>query len=222
MNITERPAARGNMYRNSDQDKDTIFLDTGIGMIPCRIIRSRRKTYGVVVNATGEVQIRIPLKGSRKKAGEMALKWQDWIVSKVLLQQKRAEENMALSEESRKRFTPQQRINIEKQCREAAREYSQKKAAYYAGILGVSFERVRIAGQKTLWGSCSGKGTLSFNWKLMLAPPEVFDYVIAHEVCHLKEMNHSKKFWAWVGFLVPDYREHRTWLKEHGKELQYF
>ncbi|MBO4337658.1 MAG: M48 family metallopeptidase, partial [Lachnospiraceae bacterium] len=190
MSTTKQAATVVNMYRDTDTEKDTIYLDTRIGMIPCRIIRSRRKTYGVVVNAEGEVQMRIPLKGSRKKAVEMAEKWRDWIVKKVLLQQKRAMENRALSEESQKRFSPQQRKNIEKQCREAAREYSQKKAAYYANILGVSFERVRIAGQKTLWGSCSGKGTLSFNWKLMLAPTEVFDYVIAHEVCHLKEMNH--------------------------------
>ncbi len=210
------------MFQNTNLDNDIIYLELDTGTIPCRIIRTRRKSYGAVVRDDGSVEMRIPLRGSKTKAVGMAMQWKDWIEKKVLLQKERARQRQALEKKSSERFTPEQRRYLERECRQAAKEYIPKKAEYYADILGVSFDRVRIAEQKTRWGSCSERGTLSFNWKLMLAPEGVLDYVIVHEVCHLKEMNHSKKFWAWVEFLLPGYKEQRKWLKEHGKELQYY
>ena len=204
------------------QKKDSLIrLNTPQGEIPCRVVRSRRKTYGAVVQ-DGEVQLRIPLRGSVEQARQLAYEWQDWILQKLKEQRKRQEEKQTLMDESRQRFTPAQRKLLEEKYRAAAKEYIPKRAKYYADILGVSFQKVRIAQQKTRWGSCSAKGTLSFHWKLMLAPGGVLDYVIVHEICHLKEMNHSPAFWAWVGFLMPDYGEKKEWLKEHGEELQYY
>ncbi|MBR4759924.1 MAG: M48 family metallopeptidase [Lachnospiraceae bacterium] len=203
-------------------EKDIIYIETASGVIPCRIVRSRRKSYGVVVGTDGRVEMRIPLRGSVKKAEEMVLQWADWIEKKVSLQSERSREKQKLKDAQEDRFTPAQREYLEQKYRKAAKEYIPGRARYFADILGVQFERVRIAEQKTRWGSCSGKGTLSFHWKLMLAPPKVLDYVIVHEVCHLKEMNHSPQFWAWVGFLMPDYKEQRKWLKEHGEKLQYY
>ena len=210
------------MFQKADPDKDIIYIGSDTESIPCRIVRSRRKSYGAVVKDDGSVEIRIPLRGSRKNAIEMAEQWKDWIKQKVVLQREREKQRKALADESRQRFTPGQREYLEKKYRQAARDYIPGRAEYYANILGVSFDRVRIAEQKTRWGSCSGRGTLSFNWKLMLAPPQVLDYVIVHEVCHIKEMNHSEKFWAWVEFLMPSYREQRKWLKENGQKLQYY
>ena len=214
---------RLNRYRFMTQQRkdEIILLDTPKGQISCRVIRCRRKSYGALVK-DGQVQLRIPLRGSVEKARELADEWQDWIVKKLSQQQDRAKEKQALLEESRNRFTPGQREYLEKKYRAAAKEYIPGRAKHYADILGVTFEKIRIAEQKTRWGSCSAKGTLSFNWKLMLAPPGVLDYVIVHEVCHLKEMNHSPRFWQWVGFLMPDYGEQRKWLKEHGEQLQYY
>ncbi len=203
-------------------EKNIIYIETASGRIPCLIVRSRRKSYGVVVDADGNVQMRIPMRGSVKKAEEMAVQWADWIEKKVGLQTERSKEKQKLKEAQEDRFTPAQREYLEQKYRKAAKEYIPGRARYFADILGVHFERVRIAEQKTRWGSCSGKGTLSFHWKLMLAPPKVLDYVIVHEVCHLKEMNHSPQFWAWVEFLMPDYKEQRKWLKEHGEKLQYY
>jgi predicted metal-dependent hydrolase len=73
--------------------------------------------------------------------------------------------------------------------------------------------------QKSRWGSCSGQGNLNFNCLLMRAPDDVVDYVIVHELCHRKEMNHSDRFWTLVESVLPDYKEKRKWLKDHGSEL---
>ena len=83
----------------------------------------------------------------------------------------------------------------------------------------LKYNRLTIRGQRTLWGSCSRKNNLNFNWKLIMAPEPVIDYVIIHEIAHIREMNHTGKFWKLVGELCPDWREHRRWLKNHGPEL---
>ena len=93
------------------------------------------------------------------------------------------------------------------------------RAAFFASLLGVSYGRITIRKQKTRWGSCSGKGNLNFNCLLMLCPSRARDYVVAHELCHRKEMNHSPRFWAEVEKLLPDYRVWRQWLKEEGQKI---
>jgi predicted metal-dependent hydrolase len=85
--------------------------------------------------------------------------------------------------------------------------------------MGISYKRIVIRGQKTRWGSCSRKKNLSFNWKLIMAPQPVIDYVIIHELTHLKEMNHSKRFWELVAQYCPGWREHKKWLKQHEADL---
>jgi len=89
---------------------------------------------------------------------------------------------------------------------------------FYAKEMNVHFNRIVLKEQKTCWGSCSSKQNLNFNWKLMLMPPEIMDYVIIHELSHLLEMNHSKNFWKVVENMLPDYKIHRKWLKENGME----
>ena len=73
--------------------------------------------------------------------------------------------------------------------------------------------------QRTRWGSCSSSGNLNFNCLLALVPPAVLDYVVVHELCHRLEMNHSPRFWQEVGRVMPDYEEHKKWLRENGAEL---
>lgn len=90
---------------------------------------------------------------------------------------------------------------------------------HYAPRLGVTFGRVTVRDQKSRWGSCSAKQNLNFNWKLIMAPPEVLDYVVVHELCHLREFNHSPRFWALVEAQLPEYACWKKWLKDHGSEL---
>ena len=93
------------------------------------------------------------------------------------------------------------------------------RAAYFAPLVGVSYGRITIRSQHTRWGSCSSKGNLNFNCLLALVPPEVLDYVVVHELCHRKEMNHSPRFWAEVERILPDYKMSLKWLKENGTAL---
>ncbi|MBM2832493.1 MAG: hypothetical protein HW414_1545 [Dehalococcoidia bacterium] len=101
---------------------------------------------------------------------------------------------------------------------EAGRMMGEKVSRLGAG-LGVAWRRLGIRGQRTRWGSCSRAGGLSFNWKLIMAPEAVVDYVVVHELAHLKEMNHSKMFWQLVERHCPGWREHNRWLKDHAFHL---
>ena len=95
-----------------------------------------------------------------------------------------------------------------------------KRVRYYANVVNESYARVFIKNQKSRWGSCSSAGNLNFNWRLMMAPLTVLDYVVVHELCHLKQMNHSKEFWEEVEKTLPDYKERKKWLDENGRLLQ--
>ena len=110
----------------------------------------------------------------------------------------------------------------EREGRRLARERVAEAAAREAPRIGVEYARIEVRGQRTLWGSCSPRGTLSFNWRLALAPLEVLEYVVVHELCHLRVANHSKRFWALVERHRPHYRAERDWLREHGEELLAF
>ena len=95
----------------------------------------------------------------------------------------------------------------ESQARRTARGLVSTVAQEQAGLIGVEYRRIRIGGQRTLWGSCSPRGTLSFNWRLALAPLEVLDYVVVHELCHLRVPNHSRRFWELVERHRPHWRQ---------------
>jgi predicted metal-dependent hydrolase len=94
-----------------------------------------------------------------------------------------------------------------------------KRTGELCRALGVTCNRLSVREAKTRWGSCSQKGNLSLNWKLIMAPEAVIDYVIIHELSHLKELNHSKKFWSLVAARCPQWRKHKRWLRDHEAEL---
>jgi len=128
--------------------------------------------------------------------------------------------------EQRRRQRPRLRLDSrrisELEGRRAARELVRMLIDEEAGELGVEPARIQIRDQRTRWGSCSSTGTLSFNWRLVLAPFEVLDYVVVHELCHLRVPNHSRRFWQLVETRRPDWRERKGWLDEHGPELLAF
>lgn len=106
-----------------------------------------------------------------------------------------------------------------KRLTDKARPYFAARCELYADHIGVSYNRIAVRRQKTRWGSCSSKGNINLNVLLMLAPIEVIDYVIIHELCHRKQMNHSAKFWALVEEEMPDYRIWKKWLRDNGSRL---
>ena len=103
-----------------------------------------------------------------------------------------------------------------------AGQWIAKLVANYSSFFEESVNRISIKDQKSLWGSCSSKRNLNFNWRLIMAPPQVLRYVVVHEMCHLKHMNHSKEFWKEVADILPDYQEWKRWLRKHGDSLMSF
>ena len=108
---------------------------------------------------------------------------------------------------------------LDNRYRKAAKEHFTSRVEHFLKQTGGTYTRITIRDQKTRWGSRSSSGTLSFNYRLLYAPPKVLDYVVIHELCHITHMNHSKDFWNMVASIMPDYKEAKQWLKEHGKEL---
>lgn len=172
--------------------------------------RSNRKTISIEVTKEVKVLVRAPYRMPLSELQRFVNEKSDWIEKHV---QKMLEKQQEVLEAER--LTTEQIRALAKQALEVISE----RAAYYAEIIGVSYGRITIRNQKTRWGSCSGKGNLNFNCLLMLTPPEVLDYVVVHELCHRKEMNHSKRFWNEVEKVLPDYRERRKWLKENGGRI---
>ncbi len=100
-----------------------------------------------------------------------------------------------------------------------AKELIRERLELFTDKISVKVNTVRFKNQKTRWGSCSQRGNLNFNWKLVMAPTHIVDYVVVHELCHLRQLNHSKAFWQIVESQIPDYKERRKWLKENGIKL---
>jgi predicted metal-dependent hydrolase len=103
--------------------------------------------------------------------------------------------------------------------RSRARQHFIDRADQYASQMGVEYEQIEIRNQRTKWGSCSTSGTLGLNWRLMMASSEVIDYIVVHELAHLRESNHTQAFWDIVAEYIPDYPEHAEWLTENSTQL---
>ncbi|MBQ6385956.1 MAG: M48 family metallopeptidase [Lachnospiraceae bacterium] len=174
------------------------------------VIRSRRKTIGIQIKPDGSVLVRAPYGVSEVTIRRGINEKRAWIDRQ---RKKLAEEKREAEEAGKLTYD-----EIKKLADEALRVIPPKAAAY-AKKIGVTYGRITIRNQKTRWGSCSSKGNLNFNCLLMLAPEKVLDSVIVHELCHRKEMNHSKAFYDEVLRVFPEYHECHAWLREHGPAL---
>lgn len=177
------------------------------------IIRSNRKSIEIQLCPDGHIRVRAPFFMSDAEIADFLKEKSGWI--------EKHRNRMRERQKKREQEAPVQRLSsqdIQALADQAVRVIPDK-VRYYAEKIGVDYGRITIRNQKTRWGSCSGKGNLNFNCLLMLAPEEVQDYVVIHELCHRKEMNHSRKFWAEVEKMMPDYKDKRGWLKENGEEI---
>ena len=174
--------------------------------ISYRVIRSSRRTISVQIVPGGEVLVRCPRRMSNADIRKFVESKSGWIEKH--LEKQTAAARLPV-------FTDEQMQTLARQAQQTIPE----RVAHFAPLVGVTYGRITIRSQHTLWGSCSSKGNLNFNCLLMLTPPEVLDYVVVHELCHRKEMNHSARFWAEVERVLPDYQIQRKWLRENGAVL---
>lgn len=200
--------------RNYNETTETIIL-SGRELF-YRFVRSSRKTLSVEIGPKG-LTVKAPFSASRRDVEAFLRKRPHWVLAHYDAMQEKMEK---LSQQNgNSHLSESQKEALEKRYRSLARECITRRASYYAAQLGVTYSSIRIAEQKTRWGSCSSRGTLSFHWRLVLAPPAVMDYVVVHEVCHLIHMDHSPDFWAEVESLMPDYKVYKTWLRKNGLVL---
>jgi len=171
-----------------------------------RIIRSSRKTLAIEITPRGEILVRCPSRLAKRDIHRFVENKQNWIATH-LAKLNQCTDKTPLTAEEIKSLAFQ------------AKQVIPDRTAYFAQQIGVSYGRITVRSQRTRWGSCSASGNLNFNCLLMLAPTEVLDYVIVHELCHRKEMNHSLQFWTEVEKILPDYRSRRQWLRDHGAAL---
>ncbi len=176
-------------------------------MIPYQLIKSKsrlRLESGDILPYLGEKRVLSVVRENRKRAKIRR------VMERILL------------------FVPDEadyeyrREALEKWYRKEAADIIGEKAGEYAALLHVTYQDIRIKDQKSRWGSCSGRGNLNFNWRLVMAPEPVLDYVVIHELCHLRYMDHSERFWTLVSGICPAFKQYRKWLKEYGDSLYLF
>lgn len=168
-----------------------------------KVIKNNRKSISIQIKADGSITVRAPRFVTMREIEGFVLSKEDWIektLKKLSLNEAKEKPEPVSPEELNRLFA-------------LAREIIPIKVKYYATIIGVSYNRITIRNQKTRWGSCSSDHNLNFNCQLMRLPEDVVDYVVVHELCHIKQMNHSKAFWGEVEKILPDYRERRKYLK---------
>ncbi len=178
--------------------------------------RSARRSLSFVISA-GELTVSAPRSMELSEIESFLFSKQNWILQKLRESADTAEK--IRQKEEANPLSDLQKERLEARYREAAREVIERRVAYFHQKTGGDYSSISIRSQKTRWGSCSSGGTLSFNWRLILAPPIILDYVVVHELCHLHHMDHSPEFWSDVARVMPDYKIRRKWLKAHSTEL---
>ncbi|MEE8638122.1 MAG: M48 family metallopeptidase [Candidatus Margulisiibacteriota bacterium] len=168
-----------------------------------KLIRSNRRSVCLIVTEKAELVIRAPHRFPEARILRFVEQKRRWIERKIA----------EISSRPRRLVLSQ----AEKQAwRELARNRIPERCKYFSDLTGLRPRSIRITEANKRWGSCGARGGLNFSWRLILAPPEVIDYVIVHELVHLVERNHSKHFWRRVAEVLPDYKIHRRWLKVKG------
>ena len=219
-----------------------------IHMNPNKIIRSKRKTLSLTINENAELIIRAPKRLSIEKIQDFINEKENWINRKKRLIENQIKDvisnhnkllylgdlfpiNVEQNSSKELFFSGEEFIansiepdslslSIKKWYKNKFREIALPRVAYFANKHNLMVNQVRIKNQKTMWGSCSSKNNINLNYLLLMAPMGVIDYVIVHELVHTIHRNHSTDFWDSVESIMPEFQEHKRWLKKNGYKLR--
>ncbi len=211
---------------------------------PDEIIRSKRKTLSIVVDASGRLLVRAPMRCSEERIFAFLREKEGWILRKqaerkgagirlpgenlhgyefLLLGERTKiqlydEKRVAYDATARLLFLPSDkpRERLVKWLKENAKRILSLSTKQWAEKMGANYERVTVASARTRWGSCTGDNAIRYTFRLLYCPREIIDYVVVHELSHTRQKNHSKYFWAEVERYIPDWKLRRKWLKSHG------
>lgn len=181
-----------------------------IGKYDVCLKKSNRKTIAIQITKDLKISVFAPFSITDDEIQRIVLSKSEWIDKHLSKKQ----EVLNLQYNLKKLTDEEIKLLSNK-----AAAYIPKRVKYYADKEGFSYNKIRIKTLVSRWGSCSSKRNLNFNCLIMLAPNYVIDYVVVHELCHLREMNHSKKFWAEVKKILPNYEMSTLWLKENGRNI---
>ncbi|MDE2028399.1 MAG: M48 family metallopeptidase [Candidatus Omnitrophica bacterium] len=209
-----------------------------------KLIRSRRKTIGLHITSDAKLIVRAPVFASTAFIQDLIRRKKSWIRAKqdFYKQRPRTTRKFAAGEEFLFLGEPypltvaedlpkavvfdgalkisnlvlsNARDHLECWYKTLALEHITARVMYFAQNAGLTYKSIRVNSASTRWGSCGYNDSLNFSWRLIMAPPSVVDYVVIHELAHLKQKNHSRRFWAEVSLMMPDYRKEEAWLKEN-------
>lgn len=214
-----------------------------------KLIRAKRRTIALIIERDGTLTVRAPKRVALGDIEKFIHEKTDWILrtrekikSTIKIPKKQyadGERFLFLGNEYELKLVKAQRpalkfadgftLGVTAQKRgeqtfirwykeQALRVFSER-VKFYANLHGFSPKQVKVTSAKTRWGSCSSSGTLNFTWRLVMAPLDVIDYVVIHELAHLRVKNHSPKFWRVVAETCPEYKKYRKWLRENGEKL---
>ena len=198
--------------------------------------RKNKKTVSVKILADGRVLVSAPKHLPKSAIADMLNKHQKWI------EKKQAEYAKLRQEQGSFDFSAGQRLlylgeyypcaevcdreaafgQAGKWYREQAQTIVPPRVSFWAKQMDVAYAKVKINSARSRWGSCSAKGNVNFSWRILFLPPELVDYIIVHELCHLKQLNHSTTFWREVADILPDYRTRQAALKEYQKKIRVY
>lgn len=245
------PASMKGMFFNKSHHRLTENTTLNLGApdavtVELRVSKRARRLSLRVSRLDGRVTLTAPFGSNRNEVVQFAQERLDWIRGHlektapaevpqigsrlpfrgVELSIERGQARVVEAHPDRLLLPPQtpqhDTIRLEAFMKERARAALVTASDHYAEMVGRSYGRITLRDTRSRWGSCSSRGNLSYSWRLIMAPPEVLDYVAAHEVSHLVHMNHSPAFWAQVGAICPNYQTPRKWLRDHGTALHRF
>ncbi len=214
-----------------------------------KLIRSNRRTLALIINSDNDVIVRAPLYTSLEYINKFIEKHKDWILKKkeklnsmIPVKKKNyvdgeeflylgkpyklkiisGKKNYVTIDEdikvSMRACADPQKLLI-KWYKEQARMHIEELVTKYSNLTEIKYSSIRISSAKSRWGSCNSKGDLSFTWRLIMAPLDVIEYVVVHELVHVVQRDHSKRFWSKVARIYPDYKSKRAWLRVHSREF---
>jgi len=214
-----------------------------------RLIRAKRRTIALIIERDGSLTVRAPKRASLRDIEEFIHEKTEWIIRsreklKAVVQHPKkqyvnGEAFLLLGQEYELLLVPPQRPALKfnggftlavsarergeaaftRWYKEQASQVFTERIQRYSAMHGFSPRQVKVNSAKTRWGSCSANGTINFTWRLVMAPLDVIDYVVLHELAHLRVKDHSPRFWKLVESICPDFKQHRKWLKENGERL---
>lgn len=213
-------------------------------LIKPKIIKSNRKSITLVIDKNGELIVRAPKFVSDREIMRLVSSKQDWVTKRLEEAQKteKLKQELIIEEGSSIPFMGEPHTIHIGDCRTVtltedvillptvhdpeklfmkwlktqALYMLQESVEHYAAQMGLVYEAVKLSNARTSWGTCTSKRVLRFSWRLVLCPTEMLDYVVVHELSHIRHMNHSREFWGCVESVMPDYKKRRKWLKAHS------